>query len=352
MKYRKFGPLNWEVSALALGMARLPKSKRASVELIRRAADLGINYLDLGYPYDMERQERLAGIVGEALGRRLGGAVKVSVTLPSHDIFSASDLESHLSRQLTGLGADRADFCLFGRLNRDNWPTLQSLGALSWMETAMKEGRVAHAGFSFHDHYQVLRGILASWDRWSFVQFQFSYMDVRHDPGVVGIRHAARQGPAVVVTEPLKRGRLSHRGLEFVWNHSEVATAVRDIGSIAELAADASLADASSANSMSVEDELEIARLRDEFLARRPLECTSCRACMPCPEGIDVPRVFEIYNDAFMYEDTETARRIYDEEGHRADRCTFCGSCDKSCAKSLPVVEWLVKAHRMLKDEQ
>jgi len=31
---------------------------------------------------------------------------------------------------------------------------------------------------------------------------------------------------------------------------------------------------------------------------------------MPCPEGIDVPRIFELYNDAFIYEDVETARAI------------------------------------------
>ena len=341
--------MDWEVSALGLGTARLPGSRRASIELIRRVVDLGINYLDLGYPYDPDHQERIAGIVGEALGRRRRDSVKIAVTLPSHNIRSTADLESHLSRQLARLGMDRADFCLFGKLNRDNWPALQSLGALSWMETAMRDGRVGRAGFSFHDHYQVLRSLMACWDRRSLVQFQFSYMDVRHDPGVVGIRHAALQGPAVVVTEPLKRGRLPRRGMEFVWNHFEVATAVRDFGSIAELAADASLADAFGPGSLSVEDELEIGRLRDAYLARRPLACTSCRACMPCPEGIDVPRVFEIYTDAFIYEDMSTARRIYREEGHRAERCTLCGSCDKSCAKRLPVAEWLAMACRLLR---
>jgi predicted aldo/keto reductase-like oxidoreductase len=68
---------------------------------------------------------------------------------------------------------------------------------------------------------------------------------------------------------------------------------------------------------------------------------------MPCPEAIDVPRIFELYNDAFMYGDLEAARRIYRIEHHRADLCTECGFCEKNCAKRLSVLEWLTKARRL-----
>jgi hypothetical protein len=69
---------------------------------------------------------------------------------------------------------------------------------------------------------------------------------------------------------------------------------------------------------------------------------------MPCPEGIDVPRIFEIYNDAFVYEDIETARWLYRSELHHADRCTHCRACEKRCIRKLDVIGLLERAHQLL----
>ncbi len=59
MKYRSFGRLDWEVSALGFGLARLPLvdgdpdriDEAASTAMIRYAVERGLNYIDLGYPY-------------------------------------------------------------------------------------------------------------------------------------------------------------------------------------------------------------------------------------------------------------------------------------------------------------
>jgi hypothetical protein len=347
LKYRKFGSLDWEASILGLGTARLPDDTRASVKLIRAAIDRGVNYLDFGYLYDTQRQKRVADIVSEALAGGRRDSVKVAVTLPTGIIRSRKDLRFHLLRQLKLLRADRADFCLFGRLNRDSWPVLKALGALEWAERAMEEGKIHKVGFSFHDHYAVLKTVVESWDQWSFGQFQFSYMDIHHDPGITGVKYAARNGLAVVITEPLKGGRLSGDALRFVWNYREVTTAIRDLSSMAELTASAAMAARARPDSLTVEEEVQFGRARDAFLVLRPLPCTSCRGCMPCPEAIDVPRIFELYNDAFMYGDPQMAQRIYIQEHHRADLCTECGLCEKTCAKRLPVLEWLKKARRL-----
>jgi predicted aldo/keto reductase-like oxidoreductase len=347
LKYRKFGSLDWEASVLALGTARLPANRRTAVKLVRAAIDRGINYLDLGYPYDAQCHERAARIVSDALAGARRDSVKVAVTLPSPVIRSKKGLRLHLLRQLKLLRTERADFCLFGGLNRENWPSLKALGALEWADSAIGEGKIDKAGFSFHDHYAALKTVVESWDQWAFGQFQFSYMDIHHNPGVTGIKYAARNGLAVVVTEPLKGGRLCDDALRFVWNYREVTTAVRDLSSMADLTAGAAMAARARSDSLTVEEEVRFSRARDAFLLLRPLPCTSCRACMPCPEAIDVPRIFELYNDAFMYGDLEAARRIYAIEKHRADLCSECGFCEKNCAKRLCVLEWMKKARRL-----
>ena len=69
---------------------------------------------------------------------------------------------------------------------------------------------------------------------------------------------------------------------------------------------------------------------------------------MPCHLGIDVPRIFELYNDAIMYQDAETARALYKIEGHRLEDCDRCGACAAACGRQIPIVEWLDKARDLL----
>ena len=76
-----------------------------------------------------------------------------------------------------------------------------------------------------------------------------------------------------------------------------------------------------------------VSRVREAYRTLRPVNCPSCRACMPCPQGIDVPRIFEIYNDAFVYGDVASGRSIYRDEGHDAGACTKCGTCESRCAR-------------------
>ena len=191
MKYRRFGMLDWEASVLGFGLMRLPLidedpayiDEAESIKMIRYAIDHGVNYLDLGYPYNMSQLERLTRLVSQALQDGHREKVKVAVTLPSFLVNSSSDFDRYLNEQLQWLQMGTIDFYLLGGLNRENWPKLQGLGVLRWAEEATIDGRIDKLGFSFHDHFQVLKNILDAYDNWALCQFQYSYMDVDHDPG-------------------------------------------------------------------------------------------------------------------------------------------------------------------------
>jgi len=198
-------------------------------------------------------------------------------------------------------------------------------------------------------------------------------MDIDHHPGVGGIKYAASKGLAVVVTEPLRGGRLTkvppesvakvwasaspkrtlaEWGLRWVWNHPEVCTVVSDMSTMEQVIENVALADRAEPDNLTVLEEVLLSRVREAYRKLSPIPCTACRACMPCPQGIDVPRIFELYNDAIMYGDVKTARSIYSIEQHRIDSCTECGVCVNTCGRRINILDWLKTAHQLLAEHE
>jgi predicted aldo/keto reductase-like oxidoreductase len=120
------------------------------------------------------------------------------------------------------------------------------------------------------------------------------------------------------------------------------------MSTIEQVVDEVALADSSDPDSLTVQELVLISHVREAYRKLRPIPCPSCRACMPCPQGIDVPRIFELYNDAIMYNDVKTARSLYCGEQHSADSCTECSLCENACAKRLEMVDWLKAAYQLL----
>jgi predicted aldo/keto reductase-like oxidoreductase len=373
IEYRKFGRLDWEVSVLGFGVMRLPhtdkdRSRTNEIEtsrMLRYAIEHGVNYLDLGYLHDHGRREQVTRCIGRALRDGYRRKVKIAASLPAFLIKFAEDFEHYLDECLDWLQTDKLDFFLPAGLNRETWPNLAKQDVLSHAEAAIADGRLGWLGFAFHDDFQTLRSVLEDYDNWSLVRFQYSFMDVDHHPGTGGLKYAADKGLAVVIAEPLKGGRLTEKppetvagiwadnspaewGLRWVWNHPEVSTVVSDMSTLAQVKENIALAENARADGLTVADELIINRVRDAYRELRPIPCTTCRGCMPCPLGVDVPRIFELYNDAVMYDDRPTARSIYRDERHDIDACNACGVCAQACGRRIPIPDWLEKARGML----
>ncbi len=369
MKYRKFGRLDWRVSALGFGLEKLPEDESETIKMLRLAIDGGVNLIDAGSPLAYDVDKRLSKILYEALKDGYRQKVKIAAALPSQKIKSAGDFDRYLEELLKWLHEDGVDFLLLGGLNRESWPRLVELDVLSWADKALADKKIGHIGFFFHDQYQFLREIIDAYDNWAGCQFHYSYMDIDHHPGVTGLAYAAEKGLGVLVNKPLMGGRLTKQppesvakvwsevkpargrvewGLRWVWNHADISSVVVDMSNLEQVKENLALADEAEADSFSVPEELVISRVREAYRALKPLPCTVCRGCMPCPQGLDAPRIFEIYNDAVMYDDRETARAIYRREKHDIDSCNDCGKCSDKCGFSYPIAEWLKQARGAL----
>jgi hypothetical protein len=94
-----------------------------------------------------------------------------------------------------------------------------------------------------------------------------------------------------------------------------------------------------------------IARVRDKYRELCPIPCTECGYCMPCPNGVDIPRNFTVYNQGVMYDKPDRSRTEYNNwipEEARASACIQCRDCEELCPQNIPISEWMVLVHEVL----
>ncbi len=379
MRYRKFGRLDWEVSALAFGAMRLPSTdggfyspnvdEAESIRMIRHAVDRGVNLIDSAYPYHIGKSEV---VVGEALRDGYRERVKVSTKFPTMLLEKADDYDRFLAIQMDRLQIEQVDFYLFHGINAKRWEDIVSLGVLERAEKALADGRVAHIGFSFHDSLEAFKKIVDGYDNWTMCLIQHNYMDVQNQAGTEGLRYAAAKGLAVAVMEPLLGGSLAKPpeevqemlgkypvsrsaagwALNWLWDQPEVATVLSGMSSMAQLEENLEAADQGGIGSFSAEDQALIGRIREVFLQRAPLPCTKCGYCMPCEHGVNIPMNFEIYNDAMMYGNVPQSRLRYQmllREAERAEACAACAECEEKCPQGIAISESMPKVDELLK---
>jgi len=382
VKYRRFGKLDWEVSVLGFGLMRLPviDGKKRNINepeatrMVRYAIDHGVNYLDTGYPYHEGYSE---GFASRVLKDGYREKVKLATKLPTWLVESTQDFDRYFNEQLKRLQTKKIDFYLLHGLNAKRWSKVRDLGVLHWAEDKMAKGGFEHLGFSFHDDYEVFKGIADDYDNWALAQIQYNYMDVDFQAGRRGLEYAAGKGLAVIVMEPLRGGRLAEElpapvtrvwetapqrrtpaewGLLWVWNQPEVSVALSGMSTMEQVKENIATADISAPNRLTPDELSLIERVREAYNRLSPIPCTGCGYCIPCPNGVEIPTILRLYNEAVMYDDLQTAQFRYQnlnnlKEEQRADQCLECGECLEACPQEIPIPEWLKKAHALLKQK-
>ncbi len=406
MQYRDFGAIDFRPSVLGFGAMRLPQLANAAEvasgpygtidvdtanAMLRRAVEAGVNYVDTAYPYHDGASERWLGQALRAVARDvsgpgdagladLRGRLKVATKMPMWLLQSHDDCERYFGEQLERLQLDSVDFYLLHGLRAGSIDKLRDLRVLEWAEQALAAGRIGHLGFSFHDQYPVFEEVVDATDLWEFCQIQYNFMDEEYQAGTRGLEYAAGKGLGVIVMEPLRGGRLARRppeavtalwaaanarrvaagaaprtpaewALQWVWQHAEVSFLLSGMSTMEQLEENLACAERAAAGVLA-EDELATYRqVRDAYLAGSPIDCTNCRYCLPCPSGVAIPEVLELYNDAIMYDTGAAAARYsygWMPEPQRAESCTQCGDCEELCPQQIAIPDWLEKIREYL----
>ncbi len=373
MQYRKFGELDWQPSALGFGCMRLPIvdgdssriDEKSAAEMLYYAIDNGVNYIDTAYPYHGGNSE---GFVGRTLEGEYREKVKLATKLPTWKINKPEDFDFYLNEQLSRLRTERIDFYLLHALNQDYWERILTHGVLESAEKARADGRIGQIGFSFHDEYPVFKTIVDSYPDWDFCLIQYNFMDQKYQAGKRGLKYAAEKGLGVVIMEPLRGGRLINPpqeiqkiwdgsetkrspadwSLQWLWNQPEVSLVLSGMSTLQQVQENVRSAAASGVGRLSKEelDRVEKARLTYEGFQLIP--CTNCGYCVPCPEGVDIPRILKIYNDGIMYDKVASAKTDYTlwvPEENKGDLCVECGECLEKCPQDIAISDWMDRIH-------
>jgi predicted aldo/keto reductase-like oxidoreductase len=73
---------------------------------------------------------------------------------------------------------------------------------------------------------------------------------------------------------------------------------------------------------------------------------------MPCPQGIDIPSILNLYNEYYMVENRIEVKEKYLEQNKpesRADQCVSCAECEEKCPQQLPIRKFMSESNRMYK---
>ena len=366
MRLRDFGRRSGlRVLPASIGAMRLPADTDEAVAMIRHAIDLGMNYIDTSRGYG-DSEIKLGKALKDGYRERVILSTKWSPWITKYDDSddtSADCMRRRIEESMRRLDVDRLDFYQIWNINnRENYgKATEPGGMLEGIRKAKADGLVGHIGFTTHDSPENLISYLPEIDWCEIVLFTYNILNTRYSRAIEAYHEA---GIGTVIMNPVGGGKLREASevlsrlveevgaasvpdlaVRFILSNPAVDTIIGGYTSIADVDATA----ASAARGAFTPGQMaRIAATLDDVTARQQEFCTSCKYCMPCPQGIDIPRVMAAVYEERFWGFLESARRIYQGiEGPKAEACAQCGECVEKCTQKLAIMDEMEHCKRL-----
>lgn len=333
----------------------------AATRLLHDAIESGVNYIDTAWFYHATTFGQ-AGQSEPFVGRALSGGwrerIQLATKLPQQIVKTRDDMDRYLTQQLERLKTDHIDFYLVHGLNGEAWNRMRDLGVREFLDKARERGLIRFAGFSFHGNKEDFPRIIDEYNGWAFGQLQYNYIDTDYQAGYSGLRYAAGKGLGVVVMEPLKGGRLANNlppemhavfdkrpegwspaewALRYVWNEPGVSLLLSGMNDPAQLQENLRVAATAEPNQLTPEQGTVYEAARDAMRARMKADCSACRYCQPCPNGVEIPEILAALNAASVWDTKDPLLTGYSRIVGKPGACSECGQCEDMCPQGLPI---------------
>jgi predicted aldo/keto reductase-like oxidoreductase len=360
---RSLGSTGLTASVLGAGSSQFRYGPpEICARLLEQAVELGVTYYDTARSY--KNGEETVACLSAPAKQRLVITTKTGARGGKHCL-------THLEQSLRTMGRDHIDVWMTHML-RDarEYEMCTDLGGFCDIAFAAKRaGLVRAIGASFHAPTDV---ILRAIEERAFdvVMFQFNLIGRETVFGSSIRSYADRllptaraNGIGVVVMKALAGGEMRH-GVPALRFTAESASGRDEIGGAIRFAAmnpdiattvvGMSTTEQLLRNVQAVEGVNDCQRdLHDEWARRieRLVEgpCTRCGKCLNvCPEGIEIPKVFRLFDQQRYFGMDGVARFKYRDMDVDAGRCSHCGKCQEVCPEPFDIAAALAAAHAAL----
>lgn len=403
MSYRVNTHTGDKVSLLGYGMMRLPfKDGQIDQDLVNKEVDYaiahGVNYFDTAPIYCGGKSETATGI---ALHRHLRKSYFIATKMSNQNQRSFDKCKEMYENSFKNLQVDYIDYYLLHGVGGSGMKEFNERfidnGLLDFLLEERKAGRIRNLGFSYHGNVEVFDWLVNNNDKynWDFCQIECNYIDWRHaslskngwkrDADAEYLYSKSEKAHIQnVVMEPLLGGRLarlpkqyddqlkavrpndSAASWAFRWVSSKSNILVTLSGMTQMNVLEENVNTFSPLAALTPDEEILLEKISDGMSGMPVVPCTSCRYCMPCPFGVDIPGNFAYYNDVINKGNLPSksaadygakSKAFIDgykktlKEENWSTACRDCEACLPKCPQQIRIPNQLSRITELLNTE-
>lgn len=375
MNYREFGKTGEKISALGFGCMRFPEyqedgkwfvDEEKTIAMVRRAYELGVNYFDTA-PFYCNTNSEIA--LGKAV-KPFRDKILLSTKCPCDKLKEPGDYRRFLEESLKKLDTEYIDFYHFWGINKKEYDeVILPMGLLEEARKVKEEGLIRHISFSFHDDPSAIKYIIdTSIEHGVPMESMLCQYNLLDRSNEEMITYAHEMGLGTVAMGPVGGGRLSaptdlytkltgkpaiatyELAFKFCLGHPGLSCALSGMQTIEMVEQNVEIA--SSDAVLSEAEWQQLGESMEQLKKFSELYCTGCKYCQPCPAGIDIPKIFNLYTYYNVYGLKEHAQKAFSKHLADGDKtfkdCLNCGKCEKACPQRLQIRKELERVEAVL----
>ncbi|MBN1671254.1 MAG: aldo/keto reductase [Kiritimatiellae bacterium] len=359
MEHRELGKTGMQVSVVGIGTLGFARaglckddeaSRKAMVDIVSRALELGVTFIDTALAYGGGRAEQA-----------VGAALKASVAKPviltrTHSWQKSSDpavIAADIDASRERLGVDVLDVYEIHDVSSPKaYQKVRENKLYEPIVQAKKEGKVKAIGYSSHGDAELIQKIVDE-NEIDVVTLAYNILHSKRSPGdgedpkITATKlfpMLKERGIGITVMKPFGGGILTWnlgqgtalppaRLVRYVVENPHVATVTPGADTLAQLEewipagnADAALSPA------------DIQKLEEAANNWGANLCRQCGYCRPCSQEIDIPKVMRLLMQ-WQHTKDEKLREQYAKLDVKANACVECGDCEERCPYDLAIAE-------------
>ena len=339
--------------------------------MVDKFLEAGFTYFDTAWAYAGSEDAIRQALVERYPREKFQLATKNAAWI---NCKTREDAVNQFETSLKQTGAGYFDFYLLHNLGEGRTKAFDEFNMWDWILDMKAQGKIKHAGFSFHSTPEELDKILTDHPEMEFVQLQINYADWEN-PAIKSrecYEVARKHGKSVIIMEPVKGGMLSNPpekvkeifdkanknlsyaswAIKFAANLDGIITVLSGMSNVEQM--EDNISYMKDFKGLSDEEEKVINKAQETLKTIPLILCTTCNYCAKvCPMKIGISGTFTAANILTLYNDLAGAKHQEDwlVNGHglkRATECIKCGKCEGVCPQHIKIREELEKAVKAL----